>query len=419
MSWGLENRLARIIRPETGRTVMLAIDHGYFLGPTKGLECPSTMCTPLVPYADTLMLTRGVLRNCIPSSTGTPIVLRVSGGTSVLQDDLSDETIITSVEECIRLNAVGMALSVFVGAPHQHQSIANLSKLVDEGERYGIPVVAVTAVGKDMGRDARYLSLASRICAEMGAHIVKTYYCEDFEKVTSTCPAPVVVAGGKKLPELEALQLTAAAIAGGAVGVDMGRNIFQAESPVAMIQAVSAVVHRGVTPQEAFDVYREQKEVQGAAVVMAGAALDDERKITVGRRGARRGLPQQLRYPSGRPAGPCHRPGRESSCASEPPASAAPTSWSGTGSPKRRSCWATRLRAISYRREKRSRIWQSVSASSSPTTCRATRARSASPAPTPPATPCTPPTSTPADSPSMSGCLPCRPIVGCSCCRTR
>jgi putative autoinducer-2 (AI-2) aldolase len=279
MSWGLENRLARIIRPATGRTVMLAIDHGYFLGPTKGLECPSTMCTPLVPGADTLMLTRGVLRNCIPSSTGTPIVLRVSGGTSVLQEDLSDETIITSVEECIRLNAVGMALSVFVGAPHQHQSIANLARLIDEGERYGIPVVAVTAVGKDMGRDARYLSLASRICAEMGAHVVKTYYCEDFEKVTSTCPVPVVVAGGKKLPALEALQLTANAIAGGAVGVDMGRNIFQATSPIAMIQAVRAVVHHGATAQEAFDTYREQQEVQGAAVVMAGAALDDERKI--------------------------------------------------------------------------------------------------------------------------------------------
>ncbi|MFA4965781.1 MAG: 3-hydroxy-5-phosphonooxypentane-2,4-dione thiolase [Thermoleophilia bacterium] len=279
MSWGLENRLARIIRPQTGRTVMLAIDHGYFLGPTKGLECPSTSCVPLVPHADTLMLTRGVLRNCIPSSTGTPVVLRVSGGTSVLQDDLSDETIITSVEECLRLNAAGMALSVFIGAPHQHQSIANLSRLVDEGERYGIPVVAVTAVGKDMARDARYLSLASRICAEMGAHIVKTYYCEDFEKVTSTCPVPVVVAGGKKLPELEALELTANAIAGGAVGVDMGRNIFQAALPVAMIQAVSAVVHLGATAQEAFDIYRGQLEANGATVVRAGAALDDERKI--------------------------------------------------------------------------------------------------------------------------------------------
>jgi 3-hydroxy-5-phosphonooxypentane-2,4-dione thiolase len=279
MSWGLENRLARIIRPETGRTVMLAIDHGYFLGPTKGLECPTTMCAPLAPYADTLMLSRGVLRNCIPSSTGTPIVLRVSGGTSVLQDDLSDETIITSVEECIRLNAVGMAISVFVGAPHQHQSIANLAKLVDEGERYGMPVVAVTAVGKEMGRDARYLSLASRICAEMGAHIVKTYYCDDFEKVSSTCPVPVVVAGGKKLPELEALEMTANAIAGGAVGVDMGRNIFQAESPIAMTKAVRAVVHQNFTAAEAYDLYCEKKAVYGSTAVMAGAALDDERKI--------------------------------------------------------------------------------------------------------------------------------------------
>jgi 3-hydroxy-5-phosphonooxypentane-2,4-dione thiolase len=280
MSWGLENRLARIIRPETGRTVMLAIDHGYFLGPTSGLESPSTQCAPLADYADTLMLTRGVLRNCIPSDTATPIVLRVSGATSVLQDDLSDETIITSIEECIRLNAAGMALSVFVGAPHQHQSIANLAKLVDEGERYGIPVVAVTAVGKDMGRDARYLSLASRICAEMGAHIVKTYYCEDFEKVSSTCPVPVVVAGGKKLPELDALEMTANAIAGGAVGVDMGRNIFQADSPAAMIQAVRAIVHNNATADEAHEIYREQKDICGcAAEVLAGSALKDECKI--------------------------------------------------------------------------------------------------------------------------------------------
>ncbi len=279
MSWGLENRLARIIQPDTGRTVMLAIDHGYFLGPTSGLERPAEQCAPLAPYADTLMLTRGVLRNCIPSSTGTPIVLRVSGGTSVLQEDLSDETIITSVEECLRLNAAGMALSVFVGAPHQHQSIANLGRLVDEGERYGMPVVAVTAVGKSMGRDARYLSLASRICAEMGAHIVKTYYCEDFEKVSSTCPAPVVVAGGKKLPEKEALELTHSAISAGAVGVDMGRNIFQSDSPMAMIQAVAAVVHSNASPDEAFELYREQKEVCGTVDSPTGAALDDTRKI--------------------------------------------------------------------------------------------------------------------------------------------
>jgi len=279
MSWGLENRRARIIRPETGRTVMLAIDHGYFLGPTRGLEEPAVQCAPLAPYADTLMLTRGVLRNCIPSDTGTPIVLRVSGASSVLNEDLSDETIITSVEECIRMNAVGMALSVFVGAPGQHDSIANLAKLVDEGERYGIPGVAVTAVGKSMGRDARYLSLASRICAEMGAHIVKTYYCDDFEKVSSTCPVPVVVAGGKKLPEKEALELTYNAISAGAVGVDMGRNIFQSESPIAMIQAVAAVVHQNATPDEAFEIYQDQKAVHGSVTAMAGAALDDTRKI--------------------------------------------------------------------------------------------------------------------------------------------
>jgi putative autoinducer-2 (AI-2) aldolase len=280
MSWGLENRLARIIRPRTGRTVMLAIDHGYFLGPTSGLEDPSVQCTPLAVHADALMLTRGVLRSCIPSDSDTPIVLRVSGGTSVLQEDLSDETIITSVEECIRLNAAGMALSVFVGAPHQHQSIANLGRLVDEGERYGIPVVAVTAVGKSMGRDARYLSLASRICAEMGAHVVKTYYCEDFENVTSTCPVPIVVAGGKKLPEAEALELTAAAIAGGAAGVDMGRNIFQSDAPAAMIKAVRAVVHEDASAAEAFELYRQLKATgDGAAEVTAGAALDDERKI--------------------------------------------------------------------------------------------------------------------------------------------
>ena len=214
MSWGLENRLSRILKPEDGRTVMLAVDHGYFLGPTSGLEDCCRTIMPLAPFADTLMLTRGVLRNDIASSVQTPIVLRVSGGNSVLEDDLSNETIITSTEECIRLNAAGMALSIFVGSPHQHQTIANLGKLVDEGERFGIPVIAVTAVGKDMVRDARYLALASRIAAETGAHIVKTYYCEDFERITGTCPVPIVMAGGKKLPAREALEMTFNAMAG-------------------------------------------------------------------------------------------------------------------------------------------------------------------------------------------------------------
>lgn len=278
MSWGLQNRLARIIRPETGHTVMLAVDHGYFLGPTTGLEQPGACVMPLSGYADTLMLTRGVLRNCIDSSVGTPIVLRVSGGNSVLDDDLSNETIITSVEECIRLNAAGMALSVFVGSPHQHQTIANLAKLVDEGERFGIPVVAVTAVGKNMARDARYLALASRIAAEMGAHIVKTYFCEDFEKVTGTCPVPIVIAGGKKLPEREALEMTWAGIAGGAAGVDMGRNIFQSDSPVGMIKAVRAIVHDGVSVDDAYAVYMDERS-RGVAAASSGAGLSDAAKI--------------------------------------------------------------------------------------------------------------------------------------------
>lgn len=277
MSWGLENRLSRIIRPEDNRTVMLAVDHGYFLGPTTGLEVPCESVGPLAPYADTLMLTRGMLRTSISSSVDTPIVLRVSGSNSVLDDDLSNETIITDIEECIRLNAAGMALSIYVGSPHQHQTIANLSRLIDAGERYGIPVIAVTAVGKDMVRDARYLALASRIAAEMGAHIVKTYYCDDFERVTQTCHVPVVIAGGKKLPEREALELTWNGISHGAVGVDMGRNIFQSDSPIGMIKAVRAIVHEGATVDDAFAVYMDEKSKSGSQASSSG--FDDTRKI--------------------------------------------------------------------------------------------------------------------------------------------
>jgi putative autoinducer-2 (AI-2) aldolase len=259
---------------------MLAIDHGYFLGPTSGLECPGPLVDSLAPYADTLMLTRGILRQSVNPGTATPVVLRVSGGNSVLEEDLSNETIITSIEEVIRLNAAGMALSIFVGSPHQHQTIANLAKLVDEGERYGIPVVAVTAVGKDMVRDARYLALACRIAAEMGAHVVKTYYCDDFEKVIGCTPVPVVIAGGKKLPEREALQMTYDGIARGAAGVDMGRNIFQSDSPVGMIKAVRAVVHESANVDEAMDVYLEEKSRSGVASGTGVAAgVDDSRKI--------------------------------------------------------------------------------------------------------------------------------------------
>lgn len=258
MDWGLKNRISRIIKPD-GRTVMLAVDHGYFLGPTSGLEDAGRTIKPLLAHADALMPARGILRTSVDSSTETPIVLRVSGGNSILDDDLSNEGITVSMEDAIRLNVAAVALSIYVGSPNQKETLLNLARLVDEGQRYGIPVLAVTAVGKSMGRDARYLSLCCRIAAELGAHFVKTYYCEGFEKVVKTCPVPLVMAGGKKLPEAEALELTYNAIKRGAAGVDMGRNIFQAEAPVAMIQAVKSVVHENATPKQALDLYNSLK----------------------------------------------------------------------------------------------------------------------------------------------------------------
>ncbi|MBI5641344.1 MAG: 3-hydroxy-5-phosphonooxypentane-2,4-dione thiolase [Nitrospirae bacterium] len=256
--WGLKNRLARIFRQD-GKTVMLAVDHGYFLGPTSGLEDAAGTIKPLLPYADALMPTRGIIRTSVDPLTATPMVLRVSGGNSILDEDLSNEGITVSMEDAVRLNVAAVALSIYVGSPNQKETLLNLTRLVDEGQRYGIPVLAVTAVGKSMGRDVRYLALACRIAAELGAHVVKTYYCEGFEKVVKTCPVPVVMAGGKKLPEPEALELTYNAIRRGAAGVDMGRNIFQAEAPTAMIQAVSAVVHDNETPKRAFDLYNSLK----------------------------------------------------------------------------------------------------------------------------------------------------------------
>jgi len=256
MDWGMRNRLSRIIKPDTGRTVMLAVDHGYFLGPTTGLEDLGATVTPLLPYADALMPTRGGIRHCIEPALAqaTPICLRVSGANSIL-GELSNEEITVSMEDALRLNASAVAISIYVGAEYQKQTLHNLARLVDEGERCGMPVLAVTAVGKDMARDARYLALACRIAAELGAHFVKTYYCQGFEKVVETCPVPIVMAGGKKLPELDALKLTHNAIRRGAAGVDMGRNIFQAEDPVAMIQAVRAVVHKGTSPAKAYEMY--------------------------------------------------------------------------------------------------------------------------------------------------------------------
>jgi putative autoinducer-2 (AI-2) aldolase len=257
MDWGLKNRLSKIIRPATGRTVMLAIDHGYFLGPTSGLEEPGKTAEPLLEYADTLMLTRGALRNCISPDVDIPIVLRVSGATSVLKDDLSDEELTVSMQDALRLNVSGVALSIFVGAENEKQTLSNMALLIDEAEDSGMPVLAVTAVGKDMVRDARYIGLATRIAGEMGAHIVKTYYCDGFEKVIRNSLVPVVIAGGKKIPENEALELAYKAIQAGAVGVDMGRNIFQSENPVPMIRAVREVVHNDMLPGKALQMYND------------------------------------------------------------------------------------------------------------------------------------------------------------------
>ncbi len=259
LGWGMKNRMARIIKPETGRTVMLAVDHGYFQGPTSGLEIMEDTLAPLAQYADCLMLTRGVLRTSVSPSVQAPIVLRVSGGQSVLSE-LSNETWNVAIDDCIRLNVSGMALSIYVGAPYEHQTLSAFADLIDAGYSAGIPVLAVTAVGRDMARDARYLSLSSRIAAEMGANIVKTYFCENFERVTSTCPVPIVMAGGKKLPELEALIMAHNAVTQGAVGVDMGRNIFQSDCPVGMIKAVKAVVHFNEKPEKAIKIYEDEKK---------------------------------------------------------------------------------------------------------------------------------------------------------------
>lgn len=260
MDWGMKNRFSRIIKPQDGRCLMLAVDHGYFLGPTERLENATETVRPLLPYADSLMLTRGILRNCVPAERDVPIVLRVSGGTSIVGEDLSKETITTSIEEAIKLNVSCLALSVFVGSKYEHQTLASLGKLVDEGEKYGVPVLAVTAVGKEMGRDARYLALACRVAAELGAHIVKTYYCENFEKVVEACPVPLVVAGGKKLPEMDALKLAYDSVTHGAAGVDMGRNIWQSDYPVPMIKAVKAIVHNKATVKEAYDVFMRERQ---------------------------------------------------------------------------------------------------------------------------------------------------------------
>jgi putative autoinducer-2 (AI-2) aldolase len=254
----MRNRINRILQPESGRTVMLAIDHGYFLGPTSGLEEPGRTVEPLLPHADSLMLTRGVLRQCIPPSSKIPVVLRISGGTSILRE-LSNEGLTVAVEDAIRLNASAITMSIFVGAEGERETLLNLAKVVDAGQKYGIPVLAVTAVGKEMTRDARYLGLACRISAEIGAHMVKTYFCEGFEEIVRATPVPIVVAGGKKVAEKDALRMAHDAVAAGARGVDMGRNIFQSDCPAGMIRAVRAVVHHSATVDDAYDIYMKEK----------------------------------------------------------------------------------------------------------------------------------------------------------------
>ena len=260
LDWGLQNRLSSIFNPRSGKTVMLAIDNGYFQGPTAGLERIDVNILPLIPYADTLMLTRGILRSIIPPTFTGGIVLRASGGPSILSE-LSNEEIALDIEEAIRLNAAATAVQVFIGGKFETQSVHNMTRLVDQGNRYGIATLGVTAVGKELTRDARYMMLATRILAELGATYVKTYYVDrDFDKVAAACPVPIVMAGGTKIPEADALTMAFNAIQEGAAGVDMGRNIFQSEAPVAMIEAVRKIVHDGETPEHAYEFFRDRTE---------------------------------------------------------------------------------------------------------------------------------------------------------------
>jgi putative autoinducer-2 (AI-2) aldolase len=261
MEWGMKNRLAQLIQKD-GKALFLPIDHGYFQGPTHKLEKPGETIKPLLQYADALMLTRGVLRNCVDPANTKPIILRVSGGTSVVGEDLANEGLITSLREIVRLNASAVSMSVFVGSKYEHQSLLNLARLVDECEDYGIPVMAVTAVGRELEkREARYLALCCRIAAELGARVVKTYYCtENFEKVVEGCPVPVVMAGGPKTnSELEVFEFVYDGLQKGAIGVNLGRNIWQSEHPVAAIRAIRAIIHEDYTPQEAHDLFEQVK----------------------------------------------------------------------------------------------------------------------------------------------------------------
>jgi 3-hydroxy-5-phosphonooxypentane-2,4-dione thiolase len=259
LDWGMKHRLSHTFNPKTGRTVMLAFDHGYFQGPTTGLERIDQTIVPLAPMCDALFCTRGIVRSLIPADIGKPVFLRASGGPSILKE-LSDEQIAMDIEDAIRLDAAGIGIQVFIGGEHETRSVHNMTRLVDMGMRYGIPVMAVTAVGKEMVRNAQYFRLACRMCAELGAHVIKTYFvAEEFETVTSSCPVPIVMAGGKKLAEIDALTMAYNAVQQGAAGVDMGRNIFQSDAPKAMMAAVNKVVHENMKPAEALQLFETLK----------------------------------------------------------------------------------------------------------------------------------------------------------------
>lgn len=265
LDWGQANRFERIFDSRSKRTVMLAFDHGYFQGPTTGLERLDVAIPPLIDYTDALMCTRGALRSTIDAAVDKPVVLRCSGGQSVLKE-LSNELITVDVEDAIRLNASALCAQVYIGAEFEHESLRNLAQVVNAGSRWGLPTLGVVGVGKDLTRDARYFRLATRMIAELGAQIVKSYYHEDgFESVVASCPVPIVIAGGKKLPERDALMMAYRAVQEGAAGVDMGRNIFQSDAPVAMIKAVRAVVHDDATPEVAMEIFESAREEQRAA----------------------------------------------------------------------------------------------------------------------------------------------------------
>ena len=256
--WGMKDRLSRIFRPDTGKTVMLAFDHGYIMGATAGLERLDLSIEPLTPFADAIMATRGGIKTCIQPVHNKPIILRASAGSTILSEDMSHEVIGVDIEDALRINASCLAIQVFIGAKGECQSLTNLVQAINAGARYGMPTMGVTAVGKEMDRSPRYFMLATRVLAELGAHVVKTYYCDDFEKIVSACPVPIVVAGGKKIAELAALELTYRAIDSGAAGVDMGRNVFQSAHPLAMLKSINAVVHDGLIPAHAYDLYQTE-----------------------------------------------------------------------------------------------------------------------------------------------------------------